>query len=87
MISNRKQVPVDPRLLEDIVCDECGHSTFNPTVILRKLPALASPDGKDKIVNSHTFKCAKCDHVNKEVIESLDVVLNITNIPKGPQNE
>ena len=49
-----------------IKCESCDSSTFKQTLLLRKMSALVSPDGRETIVPMQVFACEKCGHVNKE---------------------
>ena len=49
-----------------IKCDKCENSTFKQTLLVRKMSALASPNGQEMIIPMAVFGCEKCGHVNKE---------------------
>ena len=49
-----------------IKCEKCENQTFKQSLLLRKLSALASPDGQETIVPVQVFSCEKCGHVNSE---------------------
>ena len=72
-----KFIPPDPRqmrgqqqmtdlsLAEDIVCENCGNLTFEEVLMMKKVSALVSPNGKEGIVPIPTFSCVACGWVNK----------------------
>ena len=37
---------INPNELDDVVCDSCGNSTFIQAVLLKRIPASLSPNGK-----------------------------------------
>ena len=49
-----------------IKCDKCENHTFKQTLLVRKMSALASPNGQEMIIPMAVFGCEKCGHVNKE---------------------
>ena len=60
------QQTIDFSKTTQIKCEACEGSTFKQTLLLRKLSALASPNGQETIVPMQVFSCEKCGHVNKE---------------------
>jgi len=50
----------------EIVCNECNHNVFIPSVFLRKISKFLTDDGIDRVIPLNTMSCAKCGHVNKE---------------------
>ena len=71
----RREVPSD--VLEEVSCESCGHCLFEPVVIMQRIPALASPDGEDKLVDHQVLACKKCGHINKEVKDKLKVFISV----------
>jgi len=63
-------INVNPSDLDDLQC-ECGNYTFNPVVVLKKLPALISPSGKDGIVPMNVYSCVVCNQIPKELNDVL----------------
>ena len=57
---------IDFNKTTQIQCESCGGSTFKQTLLLRKMSALVSPDGRETIIPMQVFACEKCGHVNKE---------------------
>ena len=49
----------------DIVCENCGTLTFEEVMMMKKVSALVSPNGKEGIVPIPTFACVACGWVNK----------------------
>ena len=62
----RMQEQIDFSKTTQICCEACGGSTFKQTLLLRKMSALVSPDGRETIIPMQVFACEKCGHVNKE---------------------
>ena len=72
-----KFIPPDPRqmrgqqqtpdlsLAEDIVCENCSNLTFEEVLLMKKVSALVSPNGKEGIVPIPTFACVACGWVNE----------------------
>ena len=47
----------------NVVCGVCGSKVFIPAVVLKKVPSLSSPTGKEMIADIPLFVCAKCGEV------------------------
>lgn len=70
-----KFIPPDPRqqmqkqpdlsLAEDVRCENCGNFTFEEVLLMKKVSALLSPNGKEGIVPIPTFACVACGWINK----------------------
>ena len=60
----RQQMP-DLSQATDITCENCGNLTFEEVMMLKKVSALVSPNGKEGIVPIPTFACVACGWVNK----------------------
>ena len=60
----RQQMP-DLTNATDIVCENCGNLTFEEVLLMKKVSALVSPNGKEGIVPIPTFSCVACGYVNK----------------------
>jgi len=54
---------------EDVKCDECDHSYFVPTFMIKKISALMSPTGQEILAPMQLFQCSSCKHVNKKFLE------------------
>lgn len=59
---------LDINQTEAILCNNCGHSVFNEGLMLRKVPALLSPNGQESLIPIPVFECSQCGHVNKEFL-------------------
>ena len=62
----QRQMNVDISQTSEMKCDECENNTFKQTMMLRKVSAIVSPNGKETIIPVGVFACEKCNHVNKE---------------------
>ena len=60
----RQQMP-DLSTATDIVCENCGNLTFQEVLLMKKVSALVSPNGKEGIVPIPTFSCVACGWVNE----------------------
>jgi hypothetical protein len=72
-----KFIPPDPRQMRgqqqmpdlsnatDIVCENCSNLTFEEVLLMKKVSALVSPNGKEGIVPIPTFACVACGWVNE----------------------
>ena len=58
------QMP-DLSLAKDIICENCNNLTFEEVMLMKKVSAIASPNGKEAIVPIPTFACVACGYVNK----------------------
>lgn len=59
----RGQMP-DLSNATDIVCENCQNMTFEEVLLMKKVSALVSPNGKEGIVPIPTFACVACGYVN-----------------------
>jgi len=64
------QMNVNPKDMEDVQC-ECGNYVFNQVVVLKKLPALVSPSGKEGIIPMNVYACSVCNNVPDVLNEVL----------------
>ena len=60
----QQQMP-DLSQATDIVCENCGNLTFQEVLLMKKVSALVSPNGKEGIVPIPTFSCVACGWVNE----------------------
>jgi uncharacterized Zn finger protein len=60
----QQQMP-DLSLATDIVCENCGNLTFQEVMLMKKISAIASPNGKEGIIPIPTFACVACGYVNQ----------------------
>jgi hypothetical protein len=59
----QQQMP-DLSQATDIACENCGNLTFQEVLLIKKVSALVSPNGKEGIVPIPTFSCVACGYVN-----------------------
>lgn len=83
----QQQMP-DLSLAQDIVCENCGNLTFEEVLLMKKVSALMSPNGKEGIVPIPTFACVACGYVN-EMFRPLKKVAPATSedVPVQEQTE
>ena len=60
---------VDISQTTPVKCDKCENQTFKNTLIIRKLSALASPNGQEQYIPVAVFACEKCGNVNSEFVD------------------
>ena len=60
----QQQMP-DLSQATDIVCENCGNLTFQEVLLMKKVSAIVSPNGKEGIVPIPTFSCVACGYVNE----------------------
>lgn len=69
-------VNVDLNQTTGVVCEQCENNYFDQALIIRRVSAILTGQGKPGFVPIPIFKCSKCGHVNKEFlpkeVESLD---------------
>lgn len=82
------QVKITPDMMKNfktVECD-CGGKLFETGIILKKIPALVSPSGKEEIYPLEILVCKKCGKVPSDlnVGEMLpdDVIATQTNLIK-----
>ena len=66
----QQQMNIDVSQTSEMKCDKCENNTFKQTMMLRKVSAIVSPNGKETIIPVGVFACEKCGHVNDELIKS-----------------
>ena len=60
-------VNINPADLKTLTCENCGHDKFDQVFVIKKVPALLSPTGKEIKLPIPVFECTKCNHVSKEM--------------------
>ena len=60
------QQTIDMSQTSSVKCEKCENSTFKQTLLIRKMSALASPNGQETVIPIGVFACEKCGHVNAE---------------------
>ena len=74
MDMNKKQglnLNINPNDLDDVCCEKCGNPTFIQAVLLKRIPASISPNGKKTFLPMPIFECSSCGHVNDELIPTV----------------
>ena len=61
-------VNIDPKDLEDVVCDKCGCQSFTPVMLFKRLSAVLSPNGQKALFPLEVYKCTDCGHINEEFL-------------------
>lgn len=72
MMGQRQQMP-DLSLATDLVCESCQNRTFQEVLLMKKVSALVSPNGKEGIIPIPTFACVACGYVNEMFRPKTDV--------------
>jgi len=62
---------VDIKSAQDVECEECSNNQFVPVFLMKRVPALLSPTGKDTMIPIQVFKCDKCSHINELFLDGL----------------
>ena len=62
---------IDLDQTEEIICDDCGHNTFQPTFYMRKVSAVLA--GQESVIPIQIFECTRCGHVNELFIPKSNV--------------
>jgi len=62
---------VNPTELEDVKCDECENYTFVAVSLMKRLPSVISPTGKETFMPMQVFACAVCNHINQTFIVGM----------------
>ena len=57
-----EKINIDLSQTEEIVCDGCGHNTFQQVFYMRKISAILI--GEESIMPISVFECTRCGHVN-----------------------
>ena len=64
------QINVNPKDMEDVKC-ECGNFTFQEVILLKHMPALISPTGKEGYVPMKAFSCVVCNQIPPGLLTGL----------------
>ena len=67
---------IDPKNLNLITCEGCGHALFDQKVIYKEVPALLSGTGKAQLITVPAATCAKCGEPHKRFL-TADVIENL----------
>lgn len=65
------QVNIDPRDLDDVVCEKCGNYTFELVILMKRVPAVLSPEGKESFLPMNIFACHACGHINTRFLAGV----------------
>ena len=68
MQNQEQQINIQLEKTLPMVCENCGNSTFQEALLLRKVSKFLTASAKDSILPIPTFVCTKCSHINKEFI-------------------
>tara|TARA_R110000765_G_scaffold332670_1_gene423330 strand:+ start:914 stop:1144 length:231 start_codon:yes stop_codon:yes gene_type:complete len=60
-----QSIKVDLDATENVACEECSDIYFTPVFVIKKVSALMSPTGDERLIPIQTFKCSSCSHVNQ----------------------
>lgn len=63
---NQPQLDFDKA--SDVTCDDCGSTRFVVRYLLKRFSGLVSPTGNEMVVPMSVFACAKCGHINEEML-------------------
>ena len=61
------QVNINPGDLQTLNCSDCSNDKFDQVFIIKKIPAVISPTGKQILLPVPVFECTKCNQVCKEL--------------------
>ena len=64
-------INVKPEDLDDVICDKCKNPTFRQVVMLKKIPASISPNGKVSFLPMPIFECSNCGNINDELVPKI----------------
>lgn len=70
-VEPRLNMNINPDLVEDVKCEKCEGESFTSCYVIKRVPVLVSPTGKEMIMPVETFSCLGCGHINKEFIPNL----------------
>jgi len=69
-------VNVDISQTTPVLCEECNGTYFEQAMVLRRVSAILTGQGKPGFMPIPVFRCADCGHVNKDFlpkeVQSLD---------------
>ncbi len=61
-----QSIKVDLNETENIACEECQGVYYTPVFVIKRLSALISPSGEERLIPIQTFQCSSCGHVNQK---------------------
>lgn len=65
------QMRINPGELDDVVCEECNNFTFVQVVLMKRMPSLISPTGKEAFIPMQVYACNACGHINERFIKGM----------------
>ena len=77
------QINVNPKDMDDVKCD-CGNYTFQEVILLKHMPALISPTGKEGYVPMKAFSCVVCNQIPSGLMAGLGGWFKDENSPDTP---
>lgn len=71
-MNEQQQINVKPGQLENSVCPnkDCQNVLFKMVYVIKKIPAMISPSGKNIIQPIGLYVCTKCGELNPEMTPS-----------------
>ena len=64
--TKQTQININPKDLDNVVCEKCNSPYFKEVKIIKKMSALISPSGREEILPLDFIRCDDCGHVNEE---------------------
>ena len=61
------KVNINPSDLQTLSCSKCSNDKFDQVFMVKKIPALLSPTGKQILLPIPVFQCTSCEHVSEEM--------------------
>ena len=61
-----QSIKVDLNATENIPCEGCEGVYYKQVFIIKRLSALVSPSGEERLIPIQTFQCSTCGHVNEK---------------------
>jgi len=61
------KVNINPADLQTLNCEACQNDKFDQVFIVKKIPGILSPTGKQILLPIPVFECTKCHHVSKDM--------------------
>jgi len=72
----QQQPNVDISQTTPVLCEKCNGTYFDQAMVIRRVSAFLTGQGKPGFIPIPVFKCTECGHVNKDFIpkevQSLD---------------
>ena len=65
------QMNIKPSELDDVICEECNNFTFVQVVLMKRMPPLISPTGKEAFIPMEVYACNACGHINERFIKGM----------------